>query len=256
MIFGILQGRLSKPINNKIQEFPFLTWEKEFLDLTEVELSGIEWLITPEFNFNNPFFTEKILSSKILSVCMDTMVNSSFYEYDFLNENLLPVLDRMLELELSKIVIPLLEDSSIEDENIRYKFLNNLIPITKKYPIINFCFEFECNKEIVKEFVENQPNYYITYDTGNFTSVYKEKINHKELISFFGSKIKNVHFKDRTYKGQTKQFGLGDTDFKTIIDSLKNINYNENIILQLARGVDDDEINYIKNTYEKIKNLL
>jgi len=40
------------------------------------------------------------------------------------------------------------------------------------------------------------------------------------------------------------------------LNSLKNINYTDNIILQLARDVDGDEINYIKNTYQKIKTLL
>ena len=43
---------------------------------------------------------------------------------------------------------------------------------------------------------------------------------------------------------------------KILIDSLKNINYTDNIILQLARDVDGDEINYIKNTYQKIRTLL
>ena len=106
------------------------------------------------------------------------------------------------------------------------------------------------------DIVSKKDNFYITYDTGNFTSTYKKKINHEELIEFFGSKIKNVHFKDRTYDGQTKHFGLGNTDFKTIIDILKKNNYHDNIILQLARDVDGDEINYIKNTYNKIKELL
>jgi hypothetical protein len=256
MKVGILQGRLSKPFNKKMQEFPSNTWKSEFNVLNIIGLNGIEWLITPNNNLNNPIFFESNLPSNILSVCVDTMVNNSFYKYEFMNQNLVPVLDKMVELNLSKIVIPLLEDSSVENEYIRYEFLKNIIPISEKYPYINFCFEFECNKEIIIDVVNKKDNFFITYDTGNFTSTYKEKIDHKDLISFFGSKIKNVHFKDRTFNGETKHFGLGDTDFKTIIDSLKNINYIDNIILQLSRDVDGDEINYIKNTYKKIKTLL
>jgi len=256
MKVGILQGRLSKPFNKKMQEFPSNTWKSEFNVLNIIGLNGIEWLITPNNNLNNPIFFESNLPSNILSVCVDTMINNSFYKYEFMNQNLVPVLDKMVELNLSKIVIPLLEDSSVENEYIRYEFLKNIIPISEKYPYINFCFEFECNKEIIIDVVNKKDNFFITYDTGNFTSTYKEKIDHKDLISFFGSKIKNVHFKDRTFNGKTKHFGLGDTDFKTIIDSLKNINYIDNIILQLARDVDGDEINYIKNTYKKIKTLL
>ena len=256
MIFGVLQGRLSKPVNGKMQEFPINNWEYEFENLNQINLSGIEWLITPKDNLTNPFFVEQSLPSNILSVCVDTMVCNSFYKLEFMNENLVPVLNRMVELGLNKIVIPLLEDSSVENEYIRHEFLKNFIPISENYPNINFCFEFECDKEIVMDVVSKRDNFYITYDTGNFTSTYKEKINHEELINFFGYKIKNVHFKDRTYDGQTKHFGLGQTDFKTIIDTLKKNNYYDNIILQLARGVDGDEINYIKNTYNKIKELL
>ena len=256
MRVGVLQGRLSKPVNKKMQEFPSNTWKSEFNVLNIIGLSGIEWLITPNNNLNNPLFIDDNLPSNILSVCVDTMVNNSFYNDEFMNQNLVPVLDKMVELNLNKIVIPLLEDSSVENEYIRYEFLKNITHISEKYPNINFCFEFECNKEIVMEVVNKKDNFFITYDTGNFTSTYKEKINHKELIHYFGPKIKNVHFKDRTFNGETKHFGLGDTDFKTIIDSLKNINYTDNIVLQLARDVDGDEINYIKNIYKKIKTLL
>jgi L-ribulose-5-phosphate 3-epimerase len=256
MIFGVLQGRLSKPVNGKMQEFPINYWDKEFHSLHQIGLSGIEWLITPVDNLTNPFFTEQTLPSNIFSVCIDTMVSNSFYKLEFMNENLVPVLNRMKELGLNKIVIPLLEESSVENVYIRYEFLKNIIPTSENYPSINFCFEFECDKEIVMDVVSKKDNFFITYDTGNFTSTYKDKIDHEELINYFGSKIKNVHFKDRNFNGETKHFGLGDTDFKTIIDSLKNINYTDNIILQLARDVDGDEINYIKNTYQKIKTLL
>jgi L-ribulose-5-phosphate 3-epimerase len=256
MRVGVLQGRLSEPVNKKMQEFPSNTWKSEFNVLNSIGLSGIEWIITPNNNLNNPFFIESNLPLNVLSVCVDTMVNNSFYKNEFMNQTLVPVLDKMAKLNLNKIVIPLLEDSSVENEYIRYEFLKNIIPISEKYPSIDFCFEFECNKEIVIDVVNKKDNFFITYDTGNFTSTYKEKIDHKELIEYFGSKIKNVHFKDRTFNGETKHLGLGDTDFKTIIDSLKNINYTDNIILQLARGVNGDEINYIKNTYKKIKTLL
>lgn len=256
MNIGILQGRLSKPVNGKMQEFPISNWKNEFHNLHEIGLMGIEWLITPKDNLTNPLFTETNLPKNILSVCVDTMVSNSFYRPEFMNENLVPVLNRMVELGITKVVMPLLEDSSVENEYIRYEFLKNFIPVSEKYPNIDFCFEFECDKEIVMDIVSKKDNFYITYDTGNFTSTYKEKINHEELIDFFGSKIKNVHFKDRTYDGQTKHFGLGQTDFKTIIDTLKKNNYHDNIILQFARDVDGDEINYIKNTYNKIKKLL
>ena len=55
MIFGVLQGRLSYPVNKKMQEFP-LNWKSEFNVLNHIELIGIEWLITPNDNLNNTLF--------------------------------------------------------------------------------------------------------------------------------------------------------------------------------------------------------
>jgi sugar phosphate isomerase/epimerase len=76
------------------------------------------------------------------------------------------------------------------------------------------------------------------------------------MINFFGKKIKNVHIKDRTYGGETKQFGLGNTNFNDIFIGLKEINYEENLILQLAREINGNEVTYINNSYKKIINLL
>ena len=43
--FGVMQGRLSKPINGKIQSFPKKTWEKEFSLAKKLSLKYIEWTL-------------------------------------------------------------------------------------------------------------------------------------------------------------------------------------------------------------------
>ena len=42
---GIMQGRLSKPLNGKIQSFPLNTWEKEFYLAKEIGFELIEWVL-------------------------------------------------------------------------------------------------------------------------------------------------------------------------------------------------------------------
>ena len=66
----------------------------EFNVLNHIGLSGIEWLITPNDNLSNPLFIESYLPTNILSVCVDTMVNNSFYKDEFMNKNLVHVLDK------------------------------------------------------------------------------------------------------------------------------------------------------------------
>ena len=40
-----MEGRLSKPINGKIQSFPVNTWEKEFHIASEIGYQLIEWVL-------------------------------------------------------------------------------------------------------------------------------------------------------------------------------------------------------------------
>ena len=44
-IIGIMQGRLSRPQNDKIQSFPVDNWEKEFELAAEIGYVCIEWII-------------------------------------------------------------------------------------------------------------------------------------------------------------------------------------------------------------------
>ena len=66
MKLGIIQGRLSKPINGHIQEFPKETWENEFKLLNNLGLNHIEWIVTKKsfnekqsLNPSNPYSASK-----------------------------------------------------------------------------------------------------------------------------------------------------------------------------------------------------
>ena len=59
MNLGIIQGRLSLPVNGHIQEFPN-NWMDEFVILNECGLTHIEWLITKGSSNTNPAFSDDI----------------------------------------------------------------------------------------------------------------------------------------------------------------------------------------------------
>ena len=42
---GIMQGRLSKPLNGKIQSFPVNSWENEFYLAKDIGFKLIEWVL-------------------------------------------------------------------------------------------------------------------------------------------------------------------------------------------------------------------
>ena len=55
---GIIQGRLSKPLNGKIQSFPTNTWEKEFHIAKKIGFELIEWVLDENIK-NNPIMNKK-----------------------------------------------------------------------------------------------------------------------------------------------------------------------------------------------------
>tara|TARA_Y100000593_G_scaffold92165_1_gene182911 strand:- start:2620 stop:3399 length:780 start_codon:yes stop_codon:yes gene_type:complete len=254
MKFGIMQGRLSEPVDYHYQEFPIHCWEREFERAKELSFCGLEWLITKNYYKNNPLFADlSILHNyPITSICMDNLVDHNICDEKFLNEKLVEFCEMIKEQRDVTLTIPILDDSDLNDDQKREIFCKLIKPIGEKYSNINFSFEAELTKEKLNEIVSLCENFYVTYDTGNITSCGE---NHAEYIRFFSNKILNVHIKDRTYFGKTVEPLNGDTDFDLIFENLQKINYNGAFILQTARGKDGMEIETVsrhKKIFEEL----
>ena len=57
--YGIMQGRLSKIIRNKIQCFPEKNWKLEFSKAKKLGLNSIEWTLDYKNLHDNPIFSNK-----------------------------------------------------------------------------------------------------------------------------------------------------------------------------------------------------
>ncbi len=248
MKIGIIQGRLSPPTEG-FQECP-VNWRREFDLLQDLGLNHIEWIITKDSFSSNPFFHEDVSDYSISSVCADNLVDERIHDLDFLQENLVPICNAAIENNVECVTIPLLEDSSVEDDVIRSKFCENITNITKKYPNLLFSFEAELDLYKIYDIINLSENYRVTYDTGNMTS---HGVNHEEYINTMKDKINNVHLKDRTYDAKTVRPLQGDTDFKKIFNCLKKFNYNGPFSLQTAREKDGKEIQTIKKHMKELK---
>ena len=244
MRLGVLQGRLTPPVNGHYQEFPN-EWKQEIEKVKQLSLAGVEWLITPECNKNNPLLVspKSLDEEKILSVCVDTLVDKRITDEDFLKDNLLPVCNALEQTEIKNLTIPILDDSDLNDDLQRKEFCKIIKQFGDNFPNLNFCFEAEMPPAKLHEIICLCDNFYVTYDTGNITSC---GVDHEHFIDFFRQKIINVHIKDRTYKRQTVEPLSGDTNFDLIFKRLSEVNYNGFFILQTAREVSGDEFETIK----------
>ena len=241
MNIGIMQGRLSEPVNGHMQEFP-TNWQKEFKILKDCGLNHIEWLITKGSINTNPAFDDSVSLKQypISSFCADTLVDTRIIDKDYLDQNLRPICESAIRNDIKIITIPLLEDSSVEDPEIRNKFKDLIIEYGKQYPTLMFSFECELSIEALQEIVELSDNFYVTYDTGNITSY---GIDHAEYIAQFYHRINNVHLKDRTYTAKTVEPPTGDTNFSLIFEKLSSLGYDGVYTMQTARGKVGDEFN-------------
>lgn len=246
MKMGTIQGRLLKPKDGAIQEFPD-DWKDEFILLDQIGLNHVEWIVTAKSFANNPIFSEDCKDYKISSLCADNIVDSRFNTLEFLRENLDPICLAAQKNKIGWITVPLLEESDITDSTIRKKFMDIIVDFANKYPELNFSFEAETHWDNILELVSLKDNFWITYDTGNITS---QGFNHKEYLTKVIEKISNVHIKDRTYQGQTVRPLTGDTDFIVIFNTLRDLEYNGLYTLQTARGSTGSEPETMKRHKE------
>ena len=128
---------------------------------------------------------------------------------------------------------------------------NEIAEIGKIYSSLNFSFEIENIAHVITDIIYLRPNFYLTYDTGNMTTV---QVDHEKYLRMFFNKINNVHLKDRDRDNKTVTPGTGATNFNKIFAFLKKNGYNENYTLQTARE-DGDEFETIlrhKKILEKL----
>ena len=246
---GVMQGRLSPIINNKIQQFPWDSWQNEFVTASQFDIRLIEWTIDTFKFYQNPLINLNqwedinLIMEKnnilIPSVTCDYFMENPPWKSDLklVKEGISSILQGMRNIKSKILVIPLVDNSSLPDSSsvkIIENFFADLIPEISKNKI-KIAFECDLNPEKLSEFIgEFDRNYFgINYDIGNSSSL---GFSFTEEFKAYGSRIINVHVKDRKLYGPTVPLGEGDADFLKIFRLLHIENYQGNLILQTARS--------------------
>lgn len=246
---GIMGGRLSYSINNKIQSFPEKSWRQEFEKASKCGFNLIEWIF--DTSRNNPLLDDekiqemKNLSEKhhltINSICADYFMEKMLFNVnEFELEKNLSVLKNLItkcnKLGIQILEIPLVDSSSLKTKDNKIEFFNNIHKILSHAEENNVILNLETDlpplqfKEFLKSF--NNPNLRANYDVGNSTSLGYDI--HEEL-TVLGDFITNIHIKDRLLHGTTVPFGTGDTNFELFFETIKKIDYKGDFIIQGAR---------------------
>lgn len=189
-------------------------------------------------------------------------MDKSFYKKEFMEINLVPILEAAKKNGIKNVNIPLKEFSNIQNIEIRKEFIKNIKEYGKKYNTINFLFEFECWPEEILEVLKGNKNFKLTYNTEVITS-FKGKQSHKYFLSKLHKYIVNIHLKDKVNRGKPLELGEGEVDFNDIITNLMFVyKYKGNFTLLIGKGEPNKEMvtvskqmKYFINIFANLKKL-
>jgi hexulose-6-phosphate isomerase len=267
-----MQGRLSKSISGRIQEFPKKTWREEFGKAEKLGLNKIEWTVDFDRYKSNPIFLkpnqEEVseLTSRfnvsVDSITLDNFVEAPIHKVNEITGNssnisdFIWVVENLFETQIRTLVLPIVNEAGAFTKNDLDNLIKSLNDITEHLKYGNFRVAVECEFDLdsIKRLLNStDPNFIgINFDMGNSAALGHDP----ELeLTICGGRIFNVHIKDRPFQGRTTKLGTGDVRFNVVSESLLKLNYEGNLILQVARDFSMDEFKSVSD-WVKFCNML
>lgn len=263
-MIGIMQGRLSSPLSEKIQEFPWNSWKEEFASAQLLSVKLIEWTLDYFRMFENPIMDEenekivgKIIKEhgvSVTSITLDCFLEAPIHRSNPLTglkssiTDLKAVVNSVSKVGVKLGVLPLVAESGQDDLATLRILISHLAELEEFCSQRQFKIALECEFplpliEFIAEEIEFIPHVGFNFDIGNGASLGNNPL---EEIRVCGRKLFNVHIKDRKYLGKTVPLGQGDANFNLIAEELRRMNYDGNMILQVARKQTGQEIETIR----------
>ena len=224
-MIGFMQGRLCNPIDGCIQAFPWQDWKLEFPLAESIAISAMEWTLDYDQLYDNPLMTEEgqreinTLSSlhkiKIPSLTADCFMQSPFWKSGpnqelNLQNDFLAVCDACSSVGIELIVVPLVDNGRLENYQQEDKLIEFLLSHQSFFLQRNLIilFESDFNPLELNRFISRLPSrgFGINYDIGNSASL---GFDPRDEFIAYGSRIVNVHVKDRIRGGSTVPLGTG-----------------------------------------------
>jgi L-ribulose-5-phosphate 3-epimerase len=255
---GIMQGRLSPPVNGRIQLFPASSWAEEFAKAAEAGLYCIEWIYDVETESSNPLRTDEGLAQvrqliessgiKVVSVCADYYMTERLFGDEGKPcaasiEHLEWLINRAARLEIAYVVLPFVDASSLQTDIA----IDSVVSILKR--VAPFAEEAGLELHVESDLPALQlidllqrvgsPRVRANYDIGNSASLGHSPTEELPLLApWLGS----VHVKDRVLGGSTVPLGTGAADLPGCLDLIRRVGFQGPLILQVARGPGGSEV--------------
>jgi sugar phosphate isomerase/epimerase len=255
---GVMQGRLLPKYQGRYQAHPVGYWKDEFKLAQEAQLDCIEFILDFNDVRNNPLLKEngiqeiKSISDTtgvlVKTICADYFMEAPLHSKDSLvsqesQQVMIRLLENAKQLGVTDIVIPCVDQSTLDNQEAVKRFVNKLTPMLKiaeKYSI-NLSLETDLAPrpfaDLLNRFNSNRVT--VNYDIGNSASLGYDPV---EELDAYGNRITDIHIKDRELGGGPVILGQGNANFGKFFDKLKEFNYQGSFIMQAYRDEEGVEI--------------
>jgi L-ribulose-5-phosphate 3-epimerase len=251
---GVMQGRLLPKYQGRYQAHPVGYWQEEFSIANTFGLSCIEFIVDYNDLSRNPLAQEKGLEEietvcresgvQVRSICADYFMEAPLHSSnsttrDKSRAQLEQLIKNAARLGVTDIVIPCVDQASLLEKQSQRGLIDALrrLQLVLESAELNLALETDLGPQEFQRLLEEigLPQVTVNYDIGNSAALGYDT---EEELSVYGSRITDVHIKDRTKGGGSVELGTGDADIEKSLSLLLDINYSGFFIMQAFR---DDE---------------
>jgi len=264
--FGAMQGRLVPPDEGRFQSFPRARWRDEFANAAAAGLDYIEWIVDAYGEDVNPVLSaegvaELVALKREFGIATPAICADWFMDFPFLRCSVAErgereqFLHRMLPIArrigADHVVLPFVDISRIEteeDKRIVMDVMAAAAPVAEANEV-ELHLETDLGPSDFAALLARIPHPWVkaNYDSGNSSGLGYVA---SEEFAAYGGRIGSIHIKDRRSKFAggiaTMPLGEGSADFDDVFRSMKGAGYERGITLQVARGEDGDEVNWMR----------
>jgi hexulose-6-phosphate isomerase len=268
-----MQGRLSPPEEGRFQSFPRRSWRQEIARARDAGLDYIEWIHDEYGRTANPIFSEAGLAEmdalkRENSISTPALCGDWFMDFPLIRcseperaererhlHELIPIAAR---IGAQRIVLPFVDQSrmaSEEEKTTVREVLLRALPVAEAHQV-ELHLEADFGPDEFAAFLATIPHpmLKVNWDSGNSSGL---GFMASQEFAAYGDRIGSVHIKDRYKKPgggvETRPLGKGSADFDDVFRAIASVGYEGGFTLQVARGDDNDEVNFIKGQMEFVK---
>jgi L-ribulose-5-phosphate 3-epimerase len=266
---GFMQGRLSPLVDGNIQAFPWDSWQHEFPLAQSLGIGLMEWTLDHDRLYQNPLLIPqgqqeirrlcKAHQLSIPSLTGDCFMQAPFWKSSgqdraALEADFIAIARACAEVGIQMIVVPLVDNGRLENEQQEEALLAFMLTQADLFRALGLRIIFESDFAPIElaRFIDRLPAdaFGVNYDIGNSAALGYDPA---EEFAAYGSRIVNVHVKDRTHCGTTVPLGTGNADFPTVFRLLREVAYTGYLIMQTARARDDDHAGALRHYKRQIE---